>query len=98
MPTRTRAPSSRAHSWSAVYRSSSGTFTRPQTLPEQLADLPGVLLSEVAGLCVTRAFGPDMRDRVLGIGQHQRPTVFVEHLDAIDRDQLSSGGGLHDRA
>src|SRR5437867_3272726 len=98
MPTRTRSSSRRAHSWSAVYRSSSGTFTRPQTLPEQLTDLPGVLLGEVAGLGIARAFGPDVGDGVLGVGQHQRPTVVVEDLDPVDRDQLATGRSLDDRS
>src|SRR5207248_385541 len=57
IPTRTLPSSRRAHSWSLVYRRSSGTFIRAekllaQGLAQHLSDAAGVFLRQAAGLGV----------------------------------------------
>src|SRR5437667_3773134 len=106
MPIRTRPSSRRAHSWSAVYRSSSGTLLIGPTLLDRsgafstkhLADATGVLVGQGPGLAVAGALGPEVGDGLLGIGQHQHPALVVEDLDPVDEDQLAVLGPLDERA
>src|ERR1700681_1519862 len=100
MPMRTRSPSSLAHSWSEVYRRSSGTFM-PRTipdasppasgcaLPEQLADASGILLGPHAGVDIGAALRPHVRDRLFGVRDDEGPAVVVDHLDTVDQDELA---------
>src|SRR4051812_28047345 len=93
MPTRIFPSSRRAHSWSFVYRRSSGTFTGQEVtgsaLSKHLADAAGVLLRQAAGLGVAVGLGPDVSDRLLGVGKHEHPTVVVEDLHAVDHHHLA---------
>src|SRR5437764_5703203 len=90
IPIRTLPSSSRAHSWSFVYRRSSGTFTGQEATgsPQHLADAAGVLLGECAGLGVAAGLGPDVGDGLLRVGQHEHPPVLVQDLDAVDHHHL----------
>src|SRR5687768_14498545 len=108
MPKRTSAPSARTHSWSSEYLRSSGTFTAGDDTPQvvletsggsaqQAADAPHVLVRSATGVAVAAGLGPDVGDRLLGVGQRQGPAVVVEHLHAVDEHELAVGL-LHQRA
>ena len=90
--TGTRRPSTRVEG-SAV-RPSSARLRRHR----QLADAPGVLLGQAPGLGVGVALGPDVGDRLLGVGQGQRPAVVVEDLHAVDQLDLAVLAQLDQRA
>src|SRR5712672_2855756 len=94
IPTRARPPSTATHSCSFVSRSCSGNSI-PRCLPQNLADPAGVLLGELARGLVALPFCPHVGQRFLGIGQHERPAVGVQHLDPVDEHDVSRAGALH---
>ncbi len=51
-----------------------------------LADPDGVLLGPGPGLGVAGGLGPDVGDRLLGIGDDEGPPVGLGDLDAVDQD------------
>ena len=38
---------------------------------------------EFGGRLLVRPFGVDVHDRLVGVGQHLRPSALVEHLDPV---------------
>src|SRR5262252_269073 len=93
IPTRARPPSTETHSCSFVYRNPSGN-SMPGCLPQNLADPPRVLLGELPGVLVALAFGPDVREGLLRVRQHESPPVRVQHLHPIDQQDVARAGPL----
>src|SRR3954452_21782770 len=107
MPNLARLPSTRTHSWSSEYRRSSGTSTAGDDTPRQTvetsgasaehaADAADVLLGAATGVAVAAGLRPHVGHRVLGIRQHERPAVVVQHLHAVDEHEVAVRL-LHDR-
>src|SRR6188768_2577587 len=91
MPIRTLPPSTFAHSWSEEYRRSSGMFMgrEPIRSPRSGSSLhlehaPAVLLGQRTGLTRRVGLGPHVRDRLLGVGKEQHPTLLVVDLHPVD--------------
>ncbi len=58
----------------------------------QLADADGVLLRPGARLGLTGGLGPDVGDRLFGVGHDQGPAVGLGELDAVDEDDVAVPG------
>src|SRR5207302_6909926 len=101
MPTRTLPSSRRAHSWSCVYRRSSGTFMGGDDNPsrtrltQDLADAAGVLLGQTEGVGIARPLGPDVGDGLVRVGEHERPPGVVDDLHPVDQHQLLVLAAFH---
>src|SRR6478672_5629893 len=66
-------------------------FTRHSSLTQLLQPRhqAGVFFGEHARLLLAAAFGDDMKERAIGIGQDQHPLIAQIDLDAIDLLELA---------
>src|SRR6476659_8768482 len=56
-----------------------------RSLPQELADATGVLLSEAAGVHIRTGLGPHVGQRFLRIGHRERPVLAVANLHPVDQ-------------
>src|SRR5580700_2177434 len=78
------ARGARVHPVTPVISRNSAT-SRSRSSAQELFEADCVLVHPGFGLGVGGCLRPHVGHRLFGIGQHERPAVILDHLDAVDQ-------------